>query len=279
MVGMKSKRCVRAQHAFGAALVRAAHLHRMVHRQCRQLIAPPRSIAGQAGQQHDGRHRFVIESSDNRSMTELIVVRHGETDWNRQHRFQGQIDVPLNAAGRAQADRLARRLADEEFDVIVASDLQRARATAEATAGGRAIEADPLWREQAFGVLEGLDATTIVERHPDLWRHWQRYDADYTLPGGESVRTFYDRVWRGLQRVVRAYAGRVAVFTHGGVLDMLWRASRKLPLHGPRVCEIPNTGINRLRWRDGALEIVEWADASHLEGLPEQPDTTPLGVG
>jgi probable phosphoglycerate mutase len=93
------------------------------------------------------------------------------------------------------------------------------------------------------------------------------------------VRTFHERVLRGLQRVVKAHAGRcVAVFTHGGVLDMLWRASRKLSLHGPRVCEIPNTGINRLHWRDDALHIVEWADAAHLVGLPLQPDTTPLGV-
>jgi 2,3-bisphosphoglycerate-dependent phosphoglycerate mutase len=211
-------------------------------------------------------------------MTELIVIRHGETDWNRQHRFQGQIDVPLNATGRAQAERLAQRLARETFDTIVASDLQRARATAEAAAGGRAIEADPLWREQSFGIAEGLDAPTIVQRHPELWTQWLRHDADYALPGGESVRAFHERVLRALQRVVRAHSGRVAVFTHGGVLDMLWRASQGLPLHGPRVCEIPNTGINRLRWRDGTLDILEWGDASHLEGLPEQPDTTPLGV-
>lgn len=213
-------------------------------------------------------------------MTELIVIRHGETDWNREHRFQGQIDVPLNAAGRAQAQRLAQRLATEAFDVVVASDLQRARSTAEAAASGRTIEADPLWREQAFGVLEGLDAQTIVERYPELWVRWVQHDADFALPdGGESVRMFHARVLRGLDRLVRAHRGaRVAVFTHGGVLDMLWRAAQKLSLHGPRVCEIPNTGINRLCWRDGTLEIVEWADAAHLEGLPEQPNTTPLGV-
>jgi probable phosphoglycerate mutase len=213
-------------------------------------------------------------------MTELIVIRHGETDWNRQHRFQGQIDVPLNATGRAQAERLAQRMARERFDVIVASDLQRAHATAQAAAGARPIESDPLWREQAFGVAEGLDAPTIAQRHPDLWSRWLRHEADYALPGGgESVNTFHARVLRALQRVVQAHAGRsIAVFTHGGVLDMLWRAAQQQPLHGPRSCDIPNTGINRLRWRDGALQIVQWADAAHLDGLPAQPDTTPLGV-
>jgi len=213
-------------------------------------------------------------------MTELIVMRHGETDWNRQQRFQGQIDVPLNAAGLAQATRLAQRLADESFDVVVASDLQRARTTAEVAAAGRDIACEPLWREQSFGVLEGLDAPTIIERHPQLWAQWLLHDADYALPGGgESVRMFQTRVLAALQRVVQQHHGaRVAVFTHGGVLDMLWRAARNEPLHGPRVCDIPNTGINRMRWHDGALEILEWADAAHLEGLPVQPDTTPLGV-
>src|SRR5262245_18496734 len=135
-------------------------------------------------------------------MTELIVMRHGETDWNRQHRFQGQIDVPLNASGRAQAERLAHRLADEAFDVVVSSDLLRARTTAELAARGRALVCEPLWREQSFGVLEGLDAPTIIEQHPQLWTHWLRHDADYALPGGESVRAFHTRVMQALQRVV-----------------------------------------------------------------------------
>lgn len=212
-------------------------------------------------------------------MTELIVVRHGETDWNRQHRFQGQIDVPLNDVGRAQAERLAQRLIDERFDVVVASDLQRARTTAELAAAGHAIVSEPLWREQSFGVLEGLDAPTIIERHPQLWAHWLRHDADYALPGGESVRMFHQRVQQALQRLLLQYEGaRIAVFTHGGALDMLWRTAHQAPLHGPRTCDIPNTGINRLRWGDETLLIVQWADAGHLEGLPEQPDTTPLGV-
>jgi probable phosphoglycerate mutase len=66
----------------------------------------------------------------------------------------------------------------------------------------------------------------------------------------------------------------VAVVTHGGVLDMLWRTANAQPLHGPRVCDIPNTGINRLRWADDRLLILRWAEADHLEGLPEQPSTT-----
>ncbi len=215
-------------------------------------------------------------------MTEFIVIRHGETDWNRQHRFQGQIDVPLNDAGLAQADRLARRLADERIDVLVCSDLQRARRTAEPLLQARSLApvVDALWREQGFGVLEGLDVPTIRSQHGALWNRWVRHEADYALPqGGESNAAFHARVMRALQALVAAHAGqRVAVITHGGVLDMLWRQAQGLPLHGPRECDIPNTGINRLRWAGGQLQILQWADADHLAGLPEQPSTAQVSV-
>lgn len=208
-------------------------------------------------------------------MTDLIVIRHGETDWNRQHRFQGQIDVPLNDIGQAQARRLALRLADEPIDVLLSSDLQRARSTADALARGRPLAVEPLWREQSFGILEGLDVPTIRARHADLWAQWVRHEADYALPrGGESNISFHARVLRALQALLAQHAGRrVVVVTHGGVLDMLWREANALPLHGPRECDIPNTGINRLRWVGDRLRIVAWAQAEHLAGLPEQPST------
>jgi probable phosphoglycerate mutase len=77
-----------------------------------------------------------------------------------------------------------------------------------------------------------------------------------------------------VREAAEAWADRVVtVVTHGGVLDMLWRTANGLPLDGLCACEIPNTGINRLRWRAGTLEIVQWADAGHLAGLPPQPST------
>jgi probable phosphoglycerate mutase len=215
-------------------------------------------------------------------MTDLIVIRHGETDWNRAHRFQGQIDVPLNATGIDQAERLGQRLADEPIDLLVCSDLLRARRTAEPLwrQRGLAPVVDPLWREQGFGLLEGLDVPTIRSRHAELWDRWVRHEADYALPqGGESNRDFHARVVAALRHLVAAHAGRrIVVVTHGGVLDMLWREANRLPLHGPRVCDIPNTGINRLRWRGDALQIVQWADAAHLAGLPAQPSTAQTSV-
>jgi probable phosphoglycerate mutase len=215
-------------------------------------------------------------------MTQLIVIRHGETDWNLQHRFQGQIDVPLNATGIDQADRLGARMAQEPIDLLVCSDLLRARRTAEPVwlPRGLAPIVEPLWREQSFGVLEGLDVPTIRSRHPDLWNRWTRHEADYALPGGgESNRAFHARVMQALRQLVAAHPGkRVTVVTHGGVLDMLWREAQGQPLHGPRECAIPNTGINRLVWRGDSLQIVEWADDAHLAGMPAQPSTAQVSL-
>ena len=98
-----------------------------------------------------------------------------------------------------------------------------------------------------------------------LWNAWARHDADTAPPGGESYRAFHTRVLAALQTLAAAHSGaRIAVFTHGGALDMVWRELHGLPLAGPRECEIPNTGFNRLRWTDGQLELLQWADTSHL---------------
>jgi probable phosphoglycerate mutase len=210
-------------------------------------------------------------------MTEIVFIRHGETDWNRQQRFQGQIDVALNATGRAQAQRLGECLAAEPADVLISSDLVRALQTAAPLAQSWGLQAQPVrgLREQHFGMLEGLDVPTIQTQHAALWQQWLDHRADFALPGGgESLRQFHGRVLAAVREIVDTHAGRrVAVVTHGGVLDMLWREAQGLSLDGLRNCAIPNAGINRLRWQDGGLHIESWGDDAHLAGLPAQPST------
>jgi len=209
-------------------------------------------------------------------MTDFVFIRHGETDWNRQQRFQGHADVPLNEIGIAQAARLGARLGGEPADLLVSSDLQRARQTAQplAEAWAQVPMLERGLREQSFGVLEGLDAPTIKTHHADLWAQWLEHRSEFALPGGESLSQFHARVIDAVRALADRHAGRtLVVVTHGGVLDMLWRTAHGLSLDGLRACEIPNTGINRLRWKNGTLDILQWADASHLQGLPEQPGT------
>ncbi|MDE2617116.1 MAG: histidine phosphatase family protein [Burkholderiales bacterium] len=208
-------------------------------------------------------------------MTELILIRHGETDWNRELRFQGQLDVPLNAIGLEQARRVADRLALQPVHALVSSDLQRALQTAQALAQ-RAGYAAPLsesgLREQHFGMAEGLRAPDIQARHPQAWAQWVRFDEHYAFDGGECTRDFHVRVLGVLRALAQRHAGQtLAVVTHGGVLDMVYRSALGLSLSGPRVSEIPNAGINRVRLQGEAIEILDWADTRHLADLPPQP--------
>lgn len=207
-------------------------------------------------------------------MTELILIRHGETDWNRELRFQGHVDVGLNATGLEQARRLALRLAGEVAQGLYASDLLRARQTAEPISGrlGLAGAADAQLREQSFGIVDGMRVDDIKQQHPDAWAGWLRFDEDYAMPQGETTRQFHARVMEAMQRIASAHPQQtVVVVTHGGVLDMVYRTARSLGLSGPRESDIPNAGLNRVRVHEGGIDILGWADVRHLAGLPPQP--------
>jgi probable phosphoglycerate mutase len=207
-------------------------------------------------------------------MTELVLIRHGETDMNRELRFQGQVNVGLNATGHEQARRLAARMAGEQADAVYVSDLLRARQTAEPIAGGLCLDPVPEsgLREQHFGRVDGMRVDDIQREHPEAWAGWLRFDQDFAMPEGESTRAFHARVMDAVRKVLAAHPEQtVVVVTHGGVLDMIYRTARALDLSGPRQSEIPNAGLNRIRVRDGVFEILAWADTRHLADLPPQP--------
>ena len=207
-------------------------------------------------------------------MTEFILIRHGETDWNRELRFQGQVDPPLNATGHEQARRLSLRLAGEKVDHFYASDLVRTQQTAAPSQQVLSLvpSLDATLREQHFGAVDGMRVDDIKAQHPEAWAQWSQFLPDYAMPGGESAREFHSRVMAAMQRLALKHPGQtVLVVTHGGVLDMVYRTARSLGLHGPRQSEIPNAGINRVRLNAEAWEIRDWADARHLSDLPPQP--------
>jgi len=207
-------------------------------------------------------------------MTRFILVRHGETDWNRELRFQGQVDPPLNATGHEQARRVSLRLAGEPVDHFYASDLMRTQQTAAPTQQVLSLvpSLDATLREQHFGEVDGLRVDDIKSRHPEAWAQWTQFLPDYAMPGGESVRVFHARVMDAMQRLAQQHPGQtLLVVTHGGVLDMVYRTARSLGLHGPRQSEIPNAGINRVQLVGDRWEILDWADARHLVDMPPQP--------
>jgi 2,3-bisphosphoglycerate-dependent phosphoglycerate mutase len=200
-------------------------------------------------------------------MTELVVIRHGETDLNRAGSFQGQIDIGLNEHGFEQARKLAQRLANESFDALYTSDLIRTRQTAEPLASHLSLLINPLigLREQHFGELEGRTLSSVKEEMPDLWETWLLFQADFAVPGGESVRQFSVRVLSTVFGLADRHPGqRLLLVAHGGVLDMLYRHARGFSLDGPRICSIPNTGINRLSVDEQSIRILVWGDDAHL---------------
>mgnify|MGYP000883518997 FL=1 len=213
-------------------------------------------------------------NTDNRGMTELILIRHGETDWNRELRFQGQVDVPLNAIGHEQARRAGLQLAGETVQHLVCSDLLRTRQSAMPSAqqlGLRAVN-DAALREQNFGVVDGMRSGDIESQYPQAWSRWLEFDADFAFDGGESTRVFHARVMAALGRLAQHHAGRcLLIVTHGGVLDMIYRTALDLPLSGPRQSAIPNGAINRVRMQGQQVEILGWAETGHLQGMPDQP--------
>jgi len=210
--------------------------------------------------------------------TELILLRHGETDWNRERRVQGQLDTPLNAEGQRQALAAARHLstraadyrlerdADRPEPLLLTSDLQRCRQTAApiATATGLVAEPDARLRERGYGVFEGR---TLPEAQRVLGAQFQRWlarDPDFDVGGGESLRRFQRRIEDALHDLVARHAGcTLVIVTHGGVLDIVNRMARSVPLDAPRDFEIPNASLNRLRHRGGRFEILQWGDVSH----------------
>lgn len=201
--------------------------------------------------------------------TRLIVVRHGETAWNVDTRIQGHLDIPLNATGLWQARQLGDALAGEAISAIYTSDLLRARRTAQAVADttGAALVDEPGLRERAFGSFQGRTFAEVETEHPEQARRWRQRDPDYAPDGGESLRVLRERVVDTTHRLAARHPGElVLLVTHGGVLDVLYRAATRQDIQAPRTWQLGNAAINRLLWTHGhGLSLVGWADTQHLE--------------
>ena len=204
-------------------------------------------------------------------MTEILLIRHGETDWNVDQRLQGHLDIGLNAEGRRQVLALGAALAGEGIDAVFASDLQRARDTAQAiaAAAGLTVALDAGLRERCFGAFEGLRHVEIEQRYPEAYRQWRAREPDARFPAGErqaeTMREFYQRSVQAVQRVLGGAHRKVAIVTHGGVLECLhhWASGSDFVL--PRTFDIFNASINRVHWDGQRAHIRSWGEVAHLQ--------------
>jgi len=202
--------------------------------------------------------------------TRIVLIRHGETAWNRATRIQGHTDIPLSPLGLAQAERLAQALADEPLAALYSSDLSRARQTAEAVARvqGLSLHLDAGLRERAFGRFEGLSWEEIDRGYPEDAARWRKREPDFPVGGGESLIVFSGRVLAAARRAASAHPGQsIALVAHGGVLDCLYRAATQVALDAPRSWQLGNATINRLLATPEGFTLIGWNDDHHLAGL------------
>lgn len=157
-------------------------------------------------------------------MTTLLLIRHGQTDWNVQGRYTGQSDIPLNEVGREQAQQAAAQLRHEPPDVIMTSDLIRAYETAEiiAEACDIPVKTDPRLREINQGVWEGMYFLDIKARFAAEFAAREADPLSVAPPGGETVGQVRERVIAAITEAVRTYPGkRIAVVAHGLTLALI----------------------------------------------------------
>ena len=193
-------------------------------------------------------------------VTTILLARHGETDWNREHRWQGHADPPLNDRGREQAAELARRLAGIRIDAVYSSDLARARETAElvAAAIGIAVVVDPALREIDVGEWRGLTTTEIEARFPDGYRRhagggdgWQN---------GETHAAMSARIVEAVGRIAEAHpGGDVLSVLHGGVMRALLAHASGVDLAEYRLAQRGpvNGSVARIAVEDGIFRRID----------------------
>lgn len=195
-------------------------------------------------------------------MTEIYLVRHGETDWNRARRIQGRTDVPLNDTGREQARRTAELLARRSWDAVLTSPLSRARETAQIIAErlglGEPAEV-PALVERNYGAAEGLNFAQIDARYPE----------GTEVPGRESRTAVAERVMPELRRIAEEHlGGALVIVSHGGAIravlsevDPAWSTDR-----------ITNGSIHSFRFEDGSLRLIAFDDPMEIESIEPGSD-------
>ena len=202
------------------------------------------------------------------SPARLLLIRHGQSTWNSEHRIQGQLDPPLSNEGRRQAERVGQRIAGRHFAGFYSSDLKRAFETAQAIEAATGLQAEPMagLREIFLGEWEGLRTDDLAQRFPEAWASWTD-EPDWDLvPGGEGAALFETRVAAALDEILSRHAqGDVVVVTHGGVIQIALHRVIGRPSRGLFPFKIQNASITLIEKRDRGLIIGGVNDTSHLD--------------
>lgn len=202
-------------------------------------------------------------------MLNLILVRHGETEWNAQRRYQGQSDVPLSELGVRQAELLAGRLAGEKIDAVYASDLSRAWETAQFVAekSGLKVSPEPRLRELKFGILEGLTFDEAETQHPEMIAAWLD-DFNNTPDGAETIRAFNERIVSLLDDLKEKHDKQIVLLVgHGGSLSEILRVVLGLSQEKRWYLEMENASLSEVSIAGDYVSLKRLNDTCHLTNL------------
>jgi len=194
-------------------------------------------------------------------IVQIVLVRHGATDWNLQGRCQGSTDRDLSDVGIRQADQIAELLSEQEINAIYSSNLRRAQQTAERISQPHSlpvlIEQDV--RELDHGELEGLTFNEIKANYGDFLVRWRSEPAEICVPGGERLADVAERAWNGLNQIVQRHADaeRILVVSHNfPILGIVCRVSGT-HLNEYRTFHLDPCGITRLKYNGGDWDLTE----------------------
>ena len=208
------------------------------------------------------------------SATNVLLIRHGQSEGNAEGRFGGHTATPLSSRGRKQAAATAKTLSSERLTAIFSSDLPRAIETARPLAKltGLQIQSTDAFRERSVGVMEGLTFEEAAEQYPEQYAALLHRDFEHVLSGGESYRQLLDRAWTKLdQAIAQNKGGRIAVFSHTGTICILalhLMGALDAPELKPIWVASSNCGITRFELRDdGFVSVLTVNDTKHLIGL------------
>ncbi|MBP7604725.1 MAG: histidine phosphatase family protein [Spirochaetes bacterium] len=196
----------------------------------------------------------------------LVLVRHGETAWNRENRVQGTSDTPLSDNGIRQAERLASSMAGEEIDLIVTSPLRRAAETASIINRGlnAPLRTDEDLRELDQGIFEGMGYTELMRDHGDFLRRWAADPASVVMPGGESLSALEKRAWGAVQRTI-ASSECALIVSHNFTITVILCRALGIPLSEFRRIRLENASISVLDFRIDTITAVMINDTAHLK--------------
>jgi alpha-ribazole phosphatase len=206
-------------------------------------------------------------------MARFILIRHGETIWNRESRYHGQSDIPLNEEGKKQAKKLSERLKDEKIDIVYSSDLQRAFETAKLIAKPHLLDVNTVkeMRELSLGIWEGFTLEEIQQKWPREYAQWRENPHYVRPPGGETICELCNRVAVFLRKIAHNNKEKnVAIVTHAGPIRALLSVILGLEKEKFWKFKISNTSLTVLEY-DGTTDlglsdafIVAVNDINHL---------------